>query len=193
MPILPGQPDHYPPGLLEALATKQGTGGFDLAQNAVWFAFYTLSRREKDLMRRLGAAGIPFYAPLIRRRTRSQGGGTRTAHIPLFPGYVFAHVDEDQRRSALQTNTIARCIPIPESDALIQDLWSIQRLVATAAPLTPEARIGAGDRVRVRSGPLRGLEGFVIRRGGGERLLIAVRFLNQGASVELEDFDVERL
>ena len=39
-----------------------------------WVAFYTLSRREKDLMRKLEASGIPFYAPLIRRRMRSPAG-----------------------------------------------------------------------------------------------------------------------
>jgi transcriptional antiterminator RfaH len=47
--------------------------------------------------------------------------------------------------------------------------------------------------MRCGSGPLAGLEGTVIRRRGGERLVVAVRFLNQGASIELEDLDLERL
>jgi transcriptional antiterminator RfaH len=50
-----------------------------------------------------------------------------------------------------------------------------------------------GGRFRVRTGPLRGLEGTVVRRHGGERLVVAVRFLNQGASVEVEDVDLETI
>ena len=156
-------------------------------------AFYTLARREKDLMRRLEAAGVPFYSPLIRRRLHSAGGRTRSSFLPLFPGYVFAKADEDQRRTALATNTVARWIPIVDERMLMDDLRAIKRLVDSDRPLTPEARLEPGQAVRVRSGPLRGLEGAVVRRRGEERLVIAVRFLNQGASIELEDVDLERL
>jgi transcriptional antiterminator RfaH len=60
-------------------------------------------------------------------------------------------------------------------------------------PLTAEARLEAGQPVRVRSGPLLGLEGMVVKRRNEQRLVVAVRFLNQGASIELEDIDLERL
>lgn len=193
MPILPAQRDLYPPGLLEGVARGAPAASVGLSPDAKWIAFYTLSRREKDLMRRLETARLPFYSPLVRRRTHSPGGRARASYVPLFPGYVFAAVDDDQRRTALTTNTIARCIAIPDPLQLVHDLWSIQRLIEHDAPMTPESRIESGHRVRVRSGPLRGIEGLVIRRSGGERLLVAVRFLNQGASIELEDVDVERL
>jgi transcription antitermination factor NusG len=76
---------------------------------------------------------------------------------------------------------------------LVDDLRAIKLLVDTERPLSPEARLEPGQPVRVRSGPLAGLEGTVIQRRGTERLLVAVRFLNQGASIELEDVDLERL
>jgi len=194
MPILPRQRDIFPPDLLEgsggdAVATASVNPGPD---DARWVAFYTLSRREKDLMRKLEAAGIAFYAPLIRRRLRSAGGRTRVSFVPLFPGYVFSVVDDEQRRAALATNAIARWMPIPNAAAFVADLRSIKRLIDTDRPLTPEARLEPGQPVRVRSGPLRGLEGMVVRRRGEDRLVVAVRFLNQGASVEVEDVDLER-
>lgn len=196
MPILPFQPDIFPPGLFElesVAAPPPAPAGVSATSTSRWLAFYTLARREKELMRCLTSAAIPFYAPLVRRRIPSPGGRVRASFVPLFPGYVFSVVDDDQRRLALATNTIARCIPVPDPVALVRDLQSIRRLITTDAPLTPESRIDAGHRVRVRSGPLRGLEGAVIRRGTGERLVVAVRFLNQGVSMELEDVDVERL
>lgn len=192
MPILPGQCDIYPAGLLDADTEAGRTiGGMHDSTVPRWIAFYTLSRREKDLMRRLEAAGIAFYSPLIRRRVRSPGGRTRISHVPLFPGYVFSRVNEDQRRVALSTNTVARWLPIPDAAAFVADLRNIKRLIDTEKPLTPEARLEPGRPVRVRSGPLCGLEGMVVRRRGGDRLVIAVRFLNQGASIELEDVDLE--
>jgi transcriptional antiterminator RfaH len=186
MPILPRQRDCFPAGLLDA-DPPADDGGLR------WVAFYTLSRREKDLMRKLEAAEVPFYAPLIRRRLKSAGGRVRDSHVPLFSGYVFSRVDDDRRRAALATNTIARWLPIVDEAALLADLRAIKRLIDTDQPLAPEARIEPGQLVRVRSGPLRGLEGTVERRHGTQRLVVAVRFLNQGASVELEDVDLETI
>ena len=184
MPILPNQRDLFPAELLDEQEVADARG---------WIAFYTLSRREKDLMRKLEAATIPFYAPLVKRRLRSPGGRTRISYVPLFPGYVFSRVDDEQRRAALATNTVARWLPIGDAAAFVADLRNIKRLIDTDQPLTPEARLEEGQPVRVRSGPLRGLEGMVVKRRSEQRLVVAVRFLNQGASIELEDIDLERL
>lgn len=186
MPILPRQRDLFPADLLDA-ASPTGDG------MARWVAFYTLSRREKDLMRKLDAAEVPFYAPVIKRRLRSAGGRVRDSYVPLFAGYVFSRVDDDQRRAALATNTIARWLPIVDEVSLVADLRAIKRLIDADQPLAPEARIEAGRQVRVVSGPLRGIEGTVVRRQGTQRLVVAVQLLNQGASVELEDVDLEAI
>jgi transcription antitermination factor NusG len=195
MPILPRQRDIFPEWLLDATDAAEGAGrGGDAAgvQGSRWVAFYTLSRREKDLMRKLEAAAVPFYAPLVKRRLRSPGGRARLSYMPLFPGYVFAKVDDDQRRTALATNTVARWLPVGDAAELVADLRRIKQLIDTDRPLTPEARIEAGQEVRVRGGALGGIEGTVVKRRGGQRLLVAVRFLNQGVSIELEDVDLER-
>ena len=186
MPILPQQCDIYPADLLDEPAPPSSLP-------CQWVAFYTLSRREKDLMRKLEASAIPFYGPLVKRRLRSPGGRARVSHVPLFSGYVFARVDDSQRRTALATNTIARWLPVPDEAALVADLRSVRQLIESDRPLTPEARLEPGQPVRVRSGALRGLEGMVLKRHGRDRLVVAVRFLNQGVSMELEDVDLEQL
>ena len=192
MPILSKQRDVFPDSLLEA-AESDPLGKAAAAADAHWLAFYTLARREKDLMRKLEAASVPFYSPLIRRRLHTAGGRVRHSYVPLFPGYVFAPVDDEQRREALATNTVARWLSIADERMLVDDLRAIKRLIDSEKPLTPEARIQPGQFVRVKSGPLRGVEGIVAKRKGGQRLIVAVRFLNQGASIELEDVDLERL
>jgi transcription antitermination factor NusG len=191
MPILPKQPDLFPTDLFERLGEAETLLAPSAVEGRRWLVYYTIARREKDLMRKLEAAEIPFFGPLIRRRLRSPGGRTRESFVPLFPGYVFSWADDDQRRAALATNTIARWIPVGDERMLVDDLRAIRRLIECDQPLTPEARLEPGQAVRVRSGPLKGIEGMVISRRGVERLLVAVRFLNQGASIELEDVDLE--
>jgi transcriptional antiterminator RfaH len=183
MPILPREDDMFPETLLEAEPTPEQK----------WWALYTLARREKDLMRRLRGMSICFYAPLAARRSRSPAGRIRVSHVPLFPGYVFLCGGEDDRHAAFSTGCVSRSLPVADRHGLVQDLRQIWRLIESNAPLTPEARLQPGMPVRVRNGPLAGMEGVVIKRRGTDRLLVAVRFLQQGASVSLEDYQVESL
>jgi len=184
MPILPAEPDIFPENLLEQ---DQPEADSEIR----WWALYTLPRREKELMRRLRGVSIPHYCPLVKKRTKSPAGRVRTSYVPLFSAYVFFLGDEEHRYQALQTNCISRCMVVVDADRLVADLKNIKRLIDADAPLTPESRIEPGVRVRIRSGALAGLEGTVVKRRGVERLLVAVEFLQQGASVQLEDFQVE--
>jgi transcription antitermination factor NusG len=186
MPILPREPDIFPESLFD---TDEPPGETD----AKWWVVYTLPRREKQLMRHLFRMEIPFYCPLVKRRTRSASGRVRVSHVALFPGYVFLRATEAQRYQTWTTNCVSRCLEVPNYEELVRDLRQIRHLVSTDAPLTPEARIEAGMRIRVRSGPFVGLEGTVIKRRGVRRLLVVVQFLQQGASVQLEDYQVEQI
>jgi transcriptional antiterminator RfaH len=184
MPILAKEADLFPEHLLE-----DSTG----ESPAPWWALYTQPRREKELMRRLRAMKISFYSPLVERRNKSPGGRVRKSYLPLFPGYVFMRGEEDARHRALTTNCVSKTLSVPDSDALLTDLRQVRRLILANVPLSPEARILPGTAVRVRGGPLAGVEGVVVRRQNKERLLVAVRFLQQGASLLLEDFQVEEI
>lgn len=186
MPILSMQTDVYPSGLLE----RPELGG---SPDSRWWAFYVLSRREKDFMRRLQALDVAFYAPLLLKRSRSPSGRMRTSQVPMFSGYVFINGDDDARRTALTTNCVSRWLDVPDGLELTRDLLQIHRLIVAGAPLTPEARLLPGQRVRIRRGPFVGLEGTIVKRHGETRLLVAVRFLQQGASLQLEDCEVEAL
>jgi transcriptional antiterminator RfaH len=186
MPILPREPDIFPSELLDESRECASS-------SAQWWALYTMARREKELTRRLRAFEIPHYAPLVHKRTRSPGGRTRESYVPLFASYVFVHGDEHDRQKALATNCVSRVLGVSDGERLVRDLRQIRQLIELDAPLTVEARIEPGRRVRVRSGSMAGLEGVVVKRRGRDWLVVAVEFLQQGASVLLEDFQVEPL
>jgi transcriptional antiterminator RfaH len=71
------------------------------------------------------------------------------------------------------------------------DLQNVRKLIACGAPLTVEARLQPGRRVRIKGGALMGLEGTIVCRRAETRLLIAVHYLQQGVSVQIDDYMVE--
>ena len=157
-----------------------------------WLALYTKARQEKSLARELLKYRIPFYLPLVKKTSASRGR-KRTSLVPLFGGYVFLYASEEERVRTLTTNRISRIIPVEDPEQLVFDLRQLRQLIAADAPLTVESRLGPGQQVRVRQGPFAGLEGTVLKRHGQTRLLVSINFLQQGASVEIEDFMVDPL
>jgi transcriptional antiterminator RfaH len=176
------EPDVYPPNLFETIAP------WDL-----WWVVYTISRQEKQLMRKLRASGARHYGPQYTRRTKAPSGRIRTSQQLLFPNYVFLTGDEQARELALKTNCVSRVVPVSDCRKLVADLAQIRALIATGAPLTPEERLEPGDRVRVRNGAFKGFEGVVIQRDGQRRLVIAVSFTSQGASVRLDECQLQQI
>ncbi len=180
MPILGREDDIYPSDLLDGDTTLT-----DLERQ--WWCVYTKSRREKDLMRKLATLGISHYGPIVPKRYRSPNGRLRTSFIPLFANYVFMFGSDEDRQKAINTNCISKCSLIDDREALVSDLRQILKVVDAGVALTPEAKLSAGARVRVRTGPFAGYEGNVIRREGKTRLLLSIQYLAKGVSMEMDE------
>jgi transcriptional antiterminator RfaH len=159
---------------------------------------YTKPRHEKSVARHLLAKGVPFYLPL-QRKTSYFRGRSITSLLPVFPSYLFIYsCDEDRihdnREAALKTNRVINTLEVFNGERLRRELRQIRRLIESDVPITIESRILPGDRVRVRSGhPFGGMEGSVLVRRGETRLLVAIDFLQRGASVAIEDYMLEPL
>lgn len=186
MPLLKKEVDLYPENVFTENTLPDGP-------QHRWWAIYTRSRREKDLMRRLLAMQIPFYGPTVEKRKRTSTGRVRKSYLPLFTNYVFAYGDDESYYQAMTTNCISRCIPVKDSARLVQDLRRLHQLITTQAAVTLEEKLQAGIYVRVKTGPFAGQEGVVVQRRKKRRLLVVVDFLQKGASVELDDFVVETI
>jgi transcriptional antiterminator RfaH len=185
MPLLPLEPFLFPENLLE----NPLPDGCDQTR---WWVLHTRPRAEKSLARRFLGRQLPFFLPLYKRTWRSRGR-TLCSHVPLFPGYLFLRGDGGARLTALETNLVARCIPVADQQQLQADLERVYHLMATGEPLTPEERLAAGAPVEIISGPLAGLEGKVIRRGRQLRFLVEVQLLQRGVSVEVESWMIQPL
>jgi hypothetical protein len=115
MPILAAEPDFFPADLFDR---PDWTSDADHH----WWALYTRSRCEKELMRRLRALEIPHYGPLIEKNHRSPKGRLTKSFVPLFTNYVFMYGDAAQRHQALTTNCVSRDILVNDGVQLATDL-----------------------------------------------------------------------
>ncbi len=184
MPILAEEPCLYPVDLFDLAAQP--------CEDRRWWALYTKARQEKCVARQLHKAGIPFYLPLVDKNLNYRGRRV-TSHIPLFNAYLFLYGTEEDRVRSLATNRLSRVLEVPDQPLLLSDLRQVHWLIESKAPLTVEARLTPGKRVRIKSGPFQGLEGIVLQRQRQTRLTIAVNFLQQGVSVEIDDYQLEPL
>jgi len=182
MPILATETSVFPENLLDDFT--------DLSAERRWWAVYTRSRMEKSLARQLLSMEVPFYLPLIPKTTRIAGRAIKS-YLPLFGGYLFVYGTEFERIETLGTNRVAHIFAASRSDQLTQDLRNVRALIESGVPLTTEGRLQPGERVRVKTGLLMGLEGVILSRRGEDRLLIAVNFLQQGVSIQISDYQVE--
>ena len=165
--------------------------GTDVAENS-WWAIYTKSRQEKALARSLYECGLRFFLPLVRTN-KAYGHRKVEVQLPLFPNYMFLNGTGDDRIQALATNRVSRTLCVPDPEKLVRELKHLHRLINCGAALTPESRLVLGDRVRIRTGLLAGIEGTVVRRRNETRLLCSVDYLGCGASTVVDDFMLERI
>lgn len=155
-----------------------------------WSFVYTKARQEKALARDLYSFEIPYYLPLVPKDSLIRGRKLRS-YVPLFSGYVFLYWSSVERYRSLDTKRIAHVVDISDQRLLRRELSQIQRLIEADVPLTVERRLVVGQRVRVRTGPFSGIEGSLLRAGNVPKLLVAVQYLSQGITLEIEGFKVE--
>jgi len=180
MPILAPEKSLYPDDLLDDFHTEERR----------WWAVYTLARQEKSLARHLLAHKVPFYLPLVPKESLVRGKRVHS-HVPLFGGYLFLYGSEEERVCSLTSNRISTILPVEDGVQLQRELADVRRLIEADAPLTVERRLVPGQPVRIKAGSMMGLEGTVIRYRGRTRLLVAVSFLQQGVSIEIDGFLLE--
>jgi transcriptional antiterminator NusG len=155
-----------------------------------WFVAHTRSRAEKSFARELLAQKISYFLPM-QERTMVWGGRRRKVLTPLFQSYVFFAGNPEDRQSALGTKRLAHVFPVRQKDRFISELEAIRLALQSGEMLDPYPSIAIGTYCRVVRGPLRGIEGVVIRKDGVTRLVLQIRMLGQGACLEIGPENLE--
>ena len=151
-----------------------------------WFAVLTMPRHEKSAVQHLGLRGIEHFLPVYQKISRWRNRQTVQVMLPLFPRYVFVQVDHTQYLSVLQTPGVVRIVgsrtePTPVSDLEMQFL----RSETGKSKVEPYPDIAVGQRVCIKTGPMAGIEGILVRQQNGSRFVLTLSVIQQSVSIEV--------
>ena len=155
-----------------------------------WVVAHTKPRSEKKLVEHCKREGIESTLPCYRSPHRYRGK-TVVFNKPLFPGYVFLRLNSDQRRAIRQSDHIANLLTVTDQELFDRQLREIMAALETEVEVRLAPAIGEGVRVQIKSGPLRGLEGWVENRTGPTTVMLRLDFIGQAAAVKVEAWDLE--
>jgi len=169
-----------------------GAGILPLEEAEQWFAAYITPRHEKAVVRQFGVRHIESFLPLYTSVRRWRNGCQVAVEQPLFPGYVFVHL---QRRCWVQVLQVPGVISLVSSGRQPAALAS-QEIESLRAGLPrrqfePHPYLAVGDKVRITEGPFAGMTGVLVRRKKDFRVVLTLDLIMQSVAVEIGMDEVE--
>ena len=150
----------------------------------LWFVAHTKPRCEKKLFVQCKRDGIEATLPTYESAHKSRGKVV-VFHKPLFPGYVFVRMLPHLRAALRQNDIVANLLEVHDQAGLEKQLKEILSALEAGLEVKLAPNIGEGMRVRIKSGALRGVEGWVEKRHGADTILLRLDFIGQAAAVRL--------
>jgi transcription antitermination factor NusG len=152
-----------------------------------WFALQVRTRWEASTALLLDGKGFEAFLPTYKTRKR-WSGCLKEVTAPLFPGYVFCRFDVHNRLPILVTPGVITIVgrgkvPLPVDEV---EISAIQAVVSSGFGPEPWPFLEVGQRVRIESEPLRGLEGFLLSIKGGSRIVLSVSLLRRSVALEID-------
>lgn len=158
----------------------------------MWYAVYTLPNNEKSLVKHLNVRQIESFLPTWES-TRVWKNRQRMKIVqPLFPSYLFVRIRDKERSQVLQSPGALRIIgncqgPLPISDPEIEFL----RSDFCRQRVEPYRELVLGKRVRIKSGPMQGVQGTLVQKRNTMRFVLTIEMINQNAAMEVTGDEIE--
>jgi transcription antitermination factor NusG len=161
-----------------------------------WYAVHTRARHEKVVAQRLQEGGVTTFLPLVTE-VRSWSDRKKSVEFPLFGCYVFVRLapTSEQRLRVLKIDSVLNFVGIRGQGTPIPDLQidAVRTLIEERLPWSTHPFLKIGQRVRIRSGALNGMEGVLVSRNGDRTLVLSVDAIQRSLAVRIEGYDVEPL
>lgn len=157
-----------------------------------WYAAYTSANHEKRVAEQFEAREVEHFLPSYTSVRRWKDRRV-TLQLPLFPGYVFVRMALQNRFQVLQVPGVAKLVgfgrlptPLPQGE-----IDSLRAGLATGMHAEPHPFLAVGQRVRVKQGPLAGLEGILVRWKGNWRVVLSVDLIHRAIAVDVDASELE--
>jgi transcription antitermination factor NusG len=164
------------------------------AMPASWYAAYTSPRHEKSVQRQLRERGIKCFLPVYRSMRRWKDR-RKEIELVLFPGYVFVHILLSDRLRVLQLAGVVRFVSFRGLPTALpeKEIEALRSGVDNRIRLTSHPYLKVGRRVRVKTGPMAGAQGILVRRKQNCRLVISIEAIMRSVALEIDEDNVELL
>ncbi len=157
-----------------------------------WFAVFTTPRHEKCVAAYFEQRQLEGFLPTYQAVHRWRNGQNAHVALPLFPGYLFVRIDRCERIRVLEVPGVLAILGTRrEMTALSEAEIEWLRSGVRQQNLEPHPYLVAGERVRIRTGAMEGLEGILVRRSNGMRVVLTLELIRQSVAVELSADDIE--
>jgi transcriptional antiterminator RfaH len=156
----------------------------------IWFVAHTRPRCEKKLAQHCEREGLSVTLPCYPAAHKYRGK-TVVFQKPLFPGYVFLELPISKKNKVYQSDYLANLLEVNDQELFKAQLAGILRALEANVEIRLAPSIGEGMRVKIKHGPLRGMEGWVEKRSGMNLVLLRLDFIAQAAAVKLQATDLE--
>jgi len=157
-----------------------------------WYAVQTCANHEKRVSQQLCQRTVEAYLPVYSSMRRWKDRRIRL-ELPLFPGYVFVHLALHDRLRVLQTPSVVRLVGFGGQPAALpdQEMEALRQGLTHDLRLEPHPYLKVGNRVRVRTGPLQGLEGILVRKKNKTRFVISLDLIMRSVAAEIDVAELE--
>lgn len=159
-----------------------------------WYAAYTCAQHEKRVAEQFTQRAVENFLPQYGSVRRWKDRRVKL-ELPLFPGYVFVRLALRERLRVLETPSVVRLVGFNGRPAALPDkeIEALRACVAAQLHAEPHSYLTVGRRVRIKSGPLAELEGVLVRRKNGLRVVVSLDLIARSAAVEVDAEDIERI
>ena len=162
------------------------------AFSANWFAAYTSSHHEKRVASYFADRQIESFLPLYAMRHRWKNRCEMNLELPLFPNYVFVRIDPRERACVLEVPGVVSLVGFGRTLAPLSD-FEIEALRSGLGQrkIEPHPYLVIGERVRIKCGPMAGMQGVLVRRKSNFRVVLALDVIMRCVAVEVDADDLE--
>jgi len=157
-----------------------------------WYAAYTSANHEKRVAEQLSQRRVECFLPLYESVRRWKDRRVKLK-MPLFPGYVFVRIALIDRLCVQQVRGVARLVGFGGMPAALPDeeMRLLQTSLERGVRAKPHPFLTVGMRVRVKGGPMVGLQGILKRRKSKARLIVSIELIQSSMAVEVDESDLE--
>ncbi|MGC2694175.1 MAG: transcription termination/antitermination NusG family protein [Candidatus Angelobacter sp.] len=157
-----------------------------------WVAVYVMPRHEKRVAQHFHVYQIEHFLPLYEARRRWKDGSQQNIQFPLFPSYLFARIGREKRVSVLAVPGVLWIVGGGGESSRIADSY-IQFLRETLAQgrMEPHPYLVTGEKVSIKSGAMAGMEGVLVRKKSGFRVVVTLELIKRSVAVELDVADLQ--